>query len=89
MDSEFESPPVFRRVFQSNAPTPRGVISSVRRVPRRIWQSATRVREAQRFPLDGTAKQVIALKITEAYAKDFPGGHERFVRLLHEELSKR
>jgi len=36
-----------------------------------------------------TVDQVIALKITEAYAKDFPGGHERFVRLLHEELSKR
>ena len=36
-----------------------------------------------------TVDQVIALNITEAYAKDFPGGHERFVRLLHEELSKR
>lgn len=36
-----------------------------------------------------TIDQVLALKITEPYTRDFPGGHERFVRLLHEELSKR
>lgn len=33
--------------------------------------------------------QVLALRITDPYARDFPGGHERFVRLLHEELSRR
>jgi glyoxylase-like metal-dependent hydrolase (beta-lactamase superfamily II) len=34
-----------------------------------------------------TVEQVLAAKLTEPYAKDWPGGHERFVRLLHQELS--
>jgi len=36
-----------------------------------------------------TADQVVELNIGAPYAKDFPGGHERFVRLAHQELSKR
>ena len=34
-----------------------------------------------------TLEEVLAMKITEPYAKDFPGGHERFVRTLHAEMS--
>src|SRR6185503_15539741 len=36
-----------------------------------------------------TIEQVLADSITKAYAKDWPGGHERFVRLLYQELTKR
>jgi glyoxylase-like metal-dependent hydrolase (beta-lactamase superfamily II) len=34
-----------------------------------------------------TLEQVLAAKLTEPYARDWPAGHERFVRLLHQELS--
>ena len=33
--------------------------------------------------------QVLAANITAPYAKDWPGGHERFVRLLYQELTRR
>ncbi|MGQ0765076.1 MAG: MBL fold metallo-hydrolase [Gemmatimonadota bacterium] len=33
--------------------------------------------------------EILAAKITEPYAKDWPGGHERFVRGLHQELGRR
>lgn len=36
-----------------------------------------------------TLEQILAAKITATYEKDFPGGHERFVRLAYQELSKR
>lgn len=36
-----------------------------------------------------TLDQVLAAKITADYATDWPGGHDRFVRLLHQELTKR
>jgi glyoxylase-like metal-dependent hydrolase (beta-lactamase superfamily II) len=36
-----------------------------------------------------TIEDVLAMKITEPYAKDFPGGHERFVRTLYQELAGR
>ena len=36
-----------------------------------------------------TLEQILELNIGAAYAKDFPGGHERFVRLAHQELTKR
>ena len=36
-----------------------------------------------------TLDQIIAAKVTTAYEKDFPGGHERFVRLTHQELTRR
>jgi hypothetical protein len=35
-----------------------------------------------------TLEQVVAANITAAYARDWPGGHERFVRLLYQELSR-
>ena len=36
-----------------------------------------------------TVEQVLAAGITATYAKEWPGGHERFVRLLYQELSRR
>ena len=36
-----------------------------------------------------TLDQVLAANITAAYLKDWPGGHERFVRLLYQELIRR
>ena len=36
-----------------------------------------------------TVEQVLAANITADYLKDWPGGHERFVRLLYQELSRR
>ena len=36
-----------------------------------------------------TVDQVLAAKLTEPYAKDWPGGHERFVRIAYQELSGR
>lgn len=36
-----------------------------------------------------TIEQVLALKLTDPYAKEWPGGHERFVRAVHEELTRR
>ncbi|HEX9164661.1 MAG TPA: MBL fold metallo-hydrolase [Gemmatimonadales bacterium] len=36
-----------------------------------------------------TIEDVLAMKITEPYAKDFPGGHERFLRTLYQELAGR
>lgn len=36
-----------------------------------------------------TVEQVLALKLTDPYAKEWPGGHERFVRAVHEELTRR
>lgn len=34
-----------------------------------------------------SVEAVLAAKLTDRYAKDWPGGHERFVRTLHQELS--
>jgi cyclase len=36
-----------------------------------------------------TIEQVLAANLTAQYAKDWPGGHERFIRTLYEELSGR
>jgi glyoxylase-like metal-dependent hydrolase (beta-lactamase superfamily II) len=36
-----------------------------------------------------TFEQVLAAKVTAPYEKEFPGGHERFVRLAYQELSRR
>lgn len=36
-----------------------------------------------------TVDQVLAANITAPYAKEYPTGHERFVRLLYQELSRR
>ena len=36
-----------------------------------------------------TLDQILAAKLTTPFEKDFPGGHERFVRLTHQELTRR
>jgi glyoxylase-like metal-dependent hydrolase (beta-lactamase superfamily II) len=36
-----------------------------------------------------TIEQVLALNVAAPYAGDVPGGHERFLRILHQELSAR
>ena len=36
-----------------------------------------------------TVDQVLAAKLTEPYAKDWPAGHERFLRIAYQELSGR
>ena len=36
-----------------------------------------------------TVDQILAAKITAQYERDFPGGHERFVRLAFQEMSRR
>ena len=36
-----------------------------------------------------TVDQVLAAQLTEPYSKDWPGGHERFVRIAYQELSAR
>ncbi len=36
-----------------------------------------------------TLDQVLAANLTSAYLKQWPGGHERFVRLLYQELTRR
>jgi len=36
-----------------------------------------------------TVEQIIELNIGAPYAKEFPGGHERFVRLAHQEFSRK
>jgi len=36
-----------------------------------------------------TVEQLLAANVTAPYAKDWPGGHERFLRIAHQELSRR
>jgi glyoxylase-like metal-dependent hydrolase (beta-lactamase superfamily II) len=49
---------------------------------------ALRDRMAAEVKAGKTLEQVVAANITAAYARDWPGGHERFVRLLYQELSR-
>ena len=58
----------------------------------RAWREmlvALRDRMTAEVAAGRTVEQVLAANITAAYAKEWPGGHERFVRLLHQELSRR
>jgi glyoxylase-like metal-dependent hydrolase (beta-lactamase superfamily II) len=58
----------------------------------KMWRDAVyTVREGvQREVRAGkTIEQVLALKLAAAYEKEWPGGHERFVRAVYEELSRR
>lgn len=50
---------------------------------------ALRDRMRQEIAAGKTVDQVLAMKITAPYEKEWPGGHERFVRTLHRELSGR
>lgn len=58
----------------------------------KAWRDAVyaaRERIQQEVRAGKTIEQVLALKVTAAYEKDWPGGHERFVRTVFEELSRR
>lgn len=58
----------------------------------KAWRDAlvaSRDRVRAEIAAGKTVDQVLAAKITEPYAKDWAGGHERFVRTLYEELSGR
>jgi len=58
----------------------------------KAWRDAlfaSRDRVRAEIAAGKTIEQVLAANITAAYAKDWPGGHERFVRTLYEELSGR
>lgn len=58
----------------------------------RAWRDAlftSRDRVRAEIAAGKTIDQVLAANVTAAYAKDWPGGHERFVRTLYEELSGR
>ncbi len=56
------------------------------------WRDAVasvRDRIAREVKGGKTIDQVLALKLTAPYEKDWPGGHERFVRAVYDELSGR
>ena len=58
----------------------------------KAWRDAIyAVRERVQAEIRGgkTIEQVLALKLTAAHEKDWPGGHERFVRAVYDELSRR
>jgi glyoxylase-like metal-dependent hydrolase (beta-lactamase superfamily II) len=58
----------------------------------RAWRdmlAALRDRVRAEVAAGKTVEQVLAANLTASYAQDFPSGHERFVRLLYEELSRR
>lgn len=50
---------------------------------------ALRDRMKKEIAAGKTVEQVLAAKITEPYAAGWPGGHERFVKILYQELSGR
>lgn len=56
----------------------------------RAWHAmlvALRDRMQAEIAAGRTVEQVLAARITDRYADQWPGGHERFVRILYEELS--
>ncbi|HEY7566220.1 MAG TPA: MBL fold metallo-hydrolase [Gemmatimonadaceae bacterium] len=58
----------------------------------KAWRDALfTLRERMRAEIAGgkTVEQVLAANMGAAYAKDWPAGHERFIRTLYEELSGR
>lgn len=58
----------------------------------KAWRDAiyaVRERVQQEVRAGRSIDQVLALKLTAAYEKEWPGGHERFVRTVFEELSRR
>jgi glyoxylase-like metal-dependent hydrolase (beta-lactamase superfamily II) len=55
----------------------------------RLWRDAVAAlhdRVRREVAAGKTIEEVLAMKVTEPYAKEFPGGHERFVRTLYAEL---
>jgi cyclase len=58
----------------------------------KAWRDAlyaSRERVRAEIAAGKTVDQVLAANITATYARDWPGGHERFLRTLYEELSNR
>lgn len=58
----------------------------------KAWRDALfSLRERMRAEIAAskTIEQVLAANLSAEYAKDWPGGHERFIRTLYEELSGR
>ncbi|MDH5235029.1 MAG: MBL fold metallo-hydrolase [Gemmatimonadota bacterium] len=58
----------------------------------RAWRDmlvALRDRMTAEIRAGRTVEQVLAANITAPYLKDWPGGHERFVRSLYRELARR
>jgi glyoxylase-like metal-dependent hydrolase (beta-lactamase superfamily II) len=56
------------------------------------WRNATialRDRIRTLISTGKTVEQIIELNIGAQYAKDWPGGHERFIRMTHRELTRR
>lgn len=58
----------------------------------KAWRDAiyaARERIQQEVRAGNTIEQVLALKLTATYEKDWPAGHERFVRAVFDELARR
>ena len=58
----------------------------------KAWRDAVvavRTRVQTELRARKTIEQVLALKLTAPYEKEWPGGHERFVRAVYEELSRK
>jgi glyoxylase-like metal-dependent hydrolase (beta-lactamase superfamily II) len=58
----------------------------------KAWRDAiftVRERIAREVKGGKTIEQVLALKLSAEFEKEWPGGHERFVRAVYDEMSKR
>lgn len=67
-----------------------GAVTDRRRL--RQWRDAVAaVRDGvQREVRAGTSiEQILALNLAAPYAKEWPGGHERFIRAVHEEITRK
>jgi glyoxylase-like metal-dependent hydrolase (beta-lactamase superfamily II) len=67
-----------------------GAVTDRRRL--RQWRDAVAaVRDGvQREVRAGKSiEQILALNLAQPYAKEWPGGHERFIRTVHEEVTRR
>lgn len=56
----------------------------------KAWRNAVyavRTRVQREVRAKKTIEQVLALKVSEEYLKDWPGGHERFIRAVFDELT--
>ena len=62
------------------------------RVRLKAWRDAVqtvRERVAREVKAGKTIEQVLALKVSAEYATEWPGGHDRFIRAVYDELAKR
>jgi len=50
---------------------------------------ALRDRVRSSIGMGRTVEQIVELNIGAPFAKEFPAGHERFVRMAHQELARR